>query len=527
MIQAKSSSGLTLFTGTAVLLLIFWLPVNHILLPGVNQYFMLACLWIGLIYTIAMQSHRTTGYRVTLFPVFQGYLALTGFTFLQETGFIVSVFLGMYIYNIRIGETLRNCFFHSMKTMLICLLSLRITTLLLQEFRDRILVDEFLSAAALTAAVLMVMLLNQLFRFLVAAEGIKNIKHAAGMYLRSIIYSGLYVLVLLPAATNTKESYSGFWDWYLLVGVVTILVIQSGLSILLDRARFSYSRTLFLENELGKHSDVLANLDTPLDALRVLANFWYQASEPKAVRVTWNNISMTYPAGVEPSDKPAISRKGKEGLVLEVWPSPRTTLDRERIEIFILQSETVLKNLELRDSVYKSGWDCLEAMVYSLDMSDSRQTGYSRIVATIAKEIGQEMKLPDDDLEDLEMSAMLHLAAAIIEKAEEDWQDAFASDPGRIQFQLPPGVVTGIKHMNENYDGSGKPDGLSGKSIPVISRILSVASNFAANISDRSIDEAIIELKRRSGLIYDPDIVDILDKLSAQRDKMFFSDYRA
>jgi hypothetical protein len=525
MTSNDTGNGLTLFTGAAILLLILWVPVYHVLLPGVNEYFMLSCIWIGLIYTIGMQSYRTTGYPVTLFPVFQGYMALTGYTVLQETGFIISVFIGMFIYTVRIGEAPGNCFLRSIKFMLVYLLSLRITALILYQFRDRISDNEYLIAAALSGAVLVVVFLNQFFNLLIENSGLKGLKQAFREYIRSAVYPGFFVLFLLPAALQTEKLSSNVWEWDLVTGVVTILVIQTGLSILLDKARFSHSRTRFLEKELGKHSEILANLDTPIEALRTLANFWYQASEPKAVRVTWKNISMVYPTGFETSRTAPLSLKGKEGLLLEVWSSPKTTLDKERIEIFILQTETVLKNLELRDSVFKSGWKCLEAMVYSLDMSDSRQTGYSRNVANISKEIGREMGMTTDTLEDIEMAAMLHLTAAILEKAEEDWHEAFSSDPVRIQFQLPAEVVEGIRHLTENYDGSGKPDNLRGKSIPAISRILSVSSNFVANLSNQSVDNAILELKRRVGLIYDPDIVEILENISVQKDRMTFSEY--
>ncbi len=134
----ENDSGLTLFTGAALILLILWVPVIHISLPGVNEYFMLFCIWIGLIYTISMQSRRTVGYQVTLFPVFQGYMALTGYTFLQEIGFSLALFIGMLIHTVRTGESNRNCFIRSMKFMLLSLLSLRITTFILQHFRSGI-----------------------------------------------------------------------------------------------------------------------------------------------------------------------------------------------------------------------------------------------------------------------------------------------------------------------------------------------------------------------------------------------------
>ena len=524
MTPDDTGRGLTLFTGAAVLLLVLWIPVNPVLHPGVNEYLLLGCMWIGIVYTLAMQSHAATGYPVILFPVFQGYMALTGYTVLQEAGFIISVFLGMLIYMVRIGKTPGNCIFDSMKTTLIYLLSLRITTFLLYQFHNRIFENEYLIASGLSIAVIMVMFQNQFFKFLFETTSLKVTGHAVRQFTQSIIFPGFFILFLLPAVSRSEDTFSNQREWNLIAGVLAILVIQTTLSAFLDSARFSDSRKKFLESGLRRHSEILATLDTSIEVLRVLASFWYRASEAKAVQVSWKNISMTYPTAAVTSRTPSLSRKGKEGFRLDIWPSENTILDKETIDIFILQTETVLKNLELRDSTFKSGWECLEAMVYSLDMSDRRKTGYSRIVADIAKEIGREMGLTAEALEDLEMSAMLHLTADILEKAEEDWQEAFASDPVRIQFELPPEVVKGIRHLTENFDGSGKPDNLREKSIPDISRILSVAINFVANLSNQSIDSSILELKRRSGLIYDPDIVEILENITLQKDRITFQD---
>jgi hypothetical protein len=515
MREAVGGSRLTLFTGAVVVLLILWVPVVHHPLPGVNEYFMLLSLWVGLMYTISMQSFRTIGYPVTLFPIFQGYMAITGYTILQETGFMIAAFLGMVVYTIRIGEESREIVPASTRFMLVTLLSLRVTTFVLQYSRSWILSSQYLTAAALVGSVFISVFLNQILHFLIEYRGMHLFGQVLKKYSRSAVYPGFFVLFLLPAAMQTKVPSSNVWEWNLVTGVVTIIIIQTGLSLMLDRARFSHSRTRFLENELGKHSEILTDLDTSIEALRILARFWFQASEPEAVRVTWKNISFTCPTGYDPHGKAPLRREGEEGLALEVWPTSRTTLDRDRVEIFILQTETVLKNLELRDTVFKSGWKCLEAMVYSLDKSDSRQTGYSRIVADIAKEIGIRLGMSTGELEDLEMAAMLHLTAAILEKAKEDWQEVFSADPSRTQFQLPPEVVRGIRHMTENYDGTGKPEGLSGGAIPLISRILAVASNFVANSSNQSAESVILELKRRSGLIFDPDIVRIMEELSS------------
>ena len=309
MTANEHSGGMTLFTGAAVVLVILWVPVIHLSHPGINEYFMLFCIWIGLIYTISMQSRRTIGYQVTLFPVFQGYMALTGYTVLQEIAFSLALFIGMLIHTVRIGETYRNCLVRSTQFMLLGLLSLRITTFILQHFRTDIFDNIYLTAAALSGSAILAVFMNQFFQFVIEFSGTRSMKQNFRNIVKSAIYPGLFILFLLPAAVQTKVPSSNVWEWNLIAVLTTVLIIQTGLSLMLDRARCSYSRTRFLENELGRHSEILTGLDSPIEALGILANFLYRAAETFAVRVTWKNISMTYPTGFETSGNAPISRQ--------------------------------------------------------------------------------------------------------------------------------------------------------------------------------------------------------------------------
>lgn len=74
-------------------------------------------------------------------------------------------------------------------------------------------------------------------------------------------------------------------------------------------------------------------------------------------------------------------------------------------------------------------------------------------------------------------------------------------------------VAREIRHHQECYDGSGYPDGLAGNDIPLIARIIAVADAFDAMTTNRpyrkkkTTEEAIRELKAKSGTQFDPIIV--------------------
>jgi HD-GYP domain-containing protein (c-di-GMP phosphodiesterase class II) len=69
---------------------------------------------------------------------------------------------------------------------------------------------------------------------------------------------------------------------------------------------------------------------------------------------------------------------------------------------------------------------------------------------------------------------------------------------------------------HERWDGSGYPRGLLGEEIPLVGRICAVSDVFDALVSVRPykpawpIDEALAELERRSGTLFDPTLVDLM-----------------
>jgi len=70
-----------------------------------------------------------------------------------------------------------------------------------------------------------------------------------------------------------------------------------------------------------------------------------------------------------------------------------------------------------------------------------------------------------------------------------------------------------VRATHERYDGRGYPDALTGKKIPLGSRIVFVCDAFDAMTAERpygerfTIDEALAELERRAGTQFDPAVV--------------------
>jgi HD-GYP domain-containing protein (c-di-GMP phosphodiesterase class II) len=73
-----------------------------------------------------------------------------------------------------------------------------------------------------------------------------------------------------------------------------------------------------------------------------------------------------------------------------------------------------------------------------------------------------------------------------------------------------------VRSCHERWDGGGYPDGLAGKDIPLVARIVSACDAFSAMTTERpyraalTSDEAIAELRRCAGTQFDPEIVRVL-----------------
>ncbi len=162
-----------------------------------------------------------------------------------------------------------------------------------------------------------------------------------------------------------------------------------------------------------------------------------------------------------------------------------------------------------------------------IDAKDSYTKGHSTRVAHFSKEIAKRMGLKEGKQEELYYIALLHdvgkigVRSEILDKPSQLTKEEFAAIQMHTvigeeilkDFTALNGIAEGAKYHHEKFDGTGYPEGLSGKEIPLYARIICVADAYDAMASDRYYrkrlsDELIWrELERCSGTQFDPEIV--------------------
>lgn len=95
-----------------------------------------------------------------------------------------------------------------------------------------------------------------------------------------------------------------------------------------------------------------------------------------------------------------------------------------------------------------------------------------------------------------------------------DWQIILPTFKAGLKMLEPlteiHNLVPILGHIFEQYDGKGFPDKLSGKDIPIGSRILAIANTFERLSKERpygSVERALKTITALSGLIFDPELV--------------------
>ncbi len=172
----------------------------------------------------------------------------------------------------------------------------------------------------------------------------------------------------------------------------------------------------------------------------------------------------------------------------------------------------------------------VERLATAVDMKGQYKVSHSQNTANLARLICRELKLNEKTTDLIYYAGLLQNIGkiAVSEKLFNTKGKLSTKELKKIQSQSNVGVhflmninflsevVPYITYRTERVDGSGKPEGLKGQSIPLGSRIIAAADAFSALTSDRpfrkalSVDTALSIMKEEVGTKWDVVVVNAL-----------------
>ncbi len=207
------------------------------------------------------------------------------------------------------------------------------------------------------------------------------------------------------------------------------------------------------------------------------------------------------------------------GLMFYIWI--QELKDKRRLQLLnknLINAQSKLERAEI---------DMISTLILTAEAKDPYTHGHSKRVAEYTLAIAKAMKLPVEDQKLIERAAILHdlgkigIDDNILRKEDtlndEEWK-IMKDHPRRgVQILKPLKFLSKEKeiilHHHEKCDGSGYPDGLKKKLIPLGSQIIAVADAFDAMNTARSYRDPLTkevitsELKEASGKYLNKDVV--------------------
>ena len=172
--------------------------------------------------------------------------------------------------------------------------------------------------------------------------------------------------------------------------------------------------------------------------------------------------------------------------------------------------------------------DAVKSLVSALEAKDKYTEGHSRRVTQYAVEVAKRMQFPREKIHKIYLAGLLHdigkigIRESILNKPTtldaEEYSHIYDHPAISAKILSPilrdKDILGYVKHHHEFWDGSGRPDGLKGESIPDGARVLAVADMFDAITSDRpyrtarTVSYAVAEARRCAGTQFDPKVVE-------------------
>jgi PAS domain S-box-containing protein len=200
------------------------------------------------------------------------------------------------------------------------------------------------------------------------------------------------------------------------------------------------------------------------------------------------------------------------------------------------QAEEKLQHILVR--LEKAIAATIQVMVSAVETRDPSTAGHQTRVAHLARAIAEEMGLPQDMIDGIHIAGSIHdigklsVPAEILAKPTTltELQYSFIKEHPQIGYDILKNVESPwplaqiVYQHHERMNGTGYPRNLKGDEILLEARIMAVADVVEAMASHRpyrpafDIEEALEEIEKNRGTLYDGDVVDACLKLFREKD---------
>jgi len=216
--------------------------------------------------------------------------------------------------------------------------------------------------------------------------------------------------------------------------------------------------------------------------------------------------------------------------LIEIYDSrPRafSASERHLAELAGSQIAALLFAFEHEERAQRLYRETLASLSNALEAKDAVTSEHTEEVVRLAVAVAAELDLDLEAVRTVELGAVLHdigkvrVPEAILNKPgpldEAEWAIMRTHPEVGEQIVRPiqslQAILPIVRHHHERWDGTGYPDRLSGRAIPVGARIVAVCDAYRAMTENRPYrealgpDEARRELEEGSGSQFDPDCV--------------------
>ena len=198
-------------------------------------------------------------------------------------------------------------------------------------------------------------------------------------------------------------------------------------------------------------------------------------------------------------------------------------------KIMALQQE----RLSLALKQVSMGNETIMAIARTVDAKDTLTSLHSQRVSEYSVMIAKKYGFGEKELDNLRKAALLHdigkigIPDAILNKPSKLTEEEYERMKSHVtlgaeilkDFTLVDNASEGAKYHHERYDGTGYPEGLAGKEIPLYGRIIAIADAFDAMTANRvyrkrmPFEKVMSELHNGRGTQFDPELLDMFLEL--------------